>query len=72
MDEALKSERLELHLKHADATQKIVNLRAEQMEHHKRITQIDRIELRENLSLDGEDLAIDLGGGQAKLTGKVG
>ena len=50
MDEALKSERLELHLKHADATQKIVNLRAEQMEHHKRITQIDRIELRENLA----------------------
>jgi hypothetical protein len=52
MDEALKSERLELHLKHADATQKIVNLRAEQMEHHKRITEIDRIEAVERLCVD--------------------
>ena len=52
MDEALKSERLELHLKHADATQKIVNLRAEQMEHHKRITEIDRIDAVERLCVD--------------------
>jgi hypothetical protein len=60
MDQALKDERLELMIKHTSHRERIANLRAEQKLWNDRITQIDRIELRESLNLDGEDTAISL------------
>jgi hypothetical protein len=58
MEQALKDERLELMLKHTSHRQTIANLRTEQKAWQDRITEIDRIELRENLNLDGEDTQI--------------
>lgn len=52
MEQALKDERLVLHLRHNEAREKINALRAEQLAHHKRITEIDAIEQGENRNLD--------------------
>jgi hypothetical protein len=52
MDEALKTERLEHLLAHTDLAGKVKLLREEQLEHHKRITEIDRIEAVERLCVD--------------------
>lgn len=58
MDQALKDERLDKLIQHASLDELIRGIRAKQMDLHKRITQIDQIELRETISLGGDDLVL--------------
>ena len=62
MDQALHDERLTLMIEHASLDQKCAALQEQKLPLHRRITEIDRIELRENLSLDGNDIMLAPGG----------
>lgn len=52
MDQALHDERLECFLRHNEASEKIRQLRADQLKAHQRITQIDAIEQAERKNPD--------------------
>jgi hypothetical protein len=62
MEQALKDERLALMIEHASLDQKCEALQAQKLPLHQRITEIDYIELRESMNLDGNDTQLVPGG----------